>query len=263
MLAFVSVYHRRRAFVEIYLRGRTNQAVHRFGREHNARVAENLRAFAVDAGLAGDRAHPEDRPLAVEVGDRVFQLAYAEDADGDPELIEEGIALVTAYLERYATPAGRIRASASDRVRERRRRRLPAGWPREGLLVGTAGNVSAREGDRVAVTGDRGRARRAARPSDVSVVSLAGERRRGRRCVPTSELDLHLDVYAATGHGRGRAHPRAVLDRGRVRPRRAAGPALPAAPARRARSGSRRTPPSARPSSPPTCARRSPAGRPR
>ena len=44
--------------------------------------------------------------LAVEVGDRVFQLAYAEDADGDRELIEEGIVLVTAYLERYATPAG-------------------------------------------------------------------------------------------------------------------------------------------------------------
>ena len=54
MLAFVSVYHRRRAFVEIYLRGRTNPAVHNFGREHNGRVAENLRAFAIDAGLAGD-----------------------------------------------------------------------------------------------------------------------------------------------------------------------------------------------------------------
>ena len=71
-------------------------------------MAENLRAFAIDAGLAGDRADPRRSPqLAVEVGDRVFQLAYAEDADGDPELIEEGIALVTSYLERYATPEGR------------------------------------------------------------------------------------------------------------------------------------------------------------
>ncbi len=55
MLAFVTVYHRRRAFVEIYLRGRTNAAVHQFGREHNARVAETLHAFAVDAGLAAPR----------------------------------------------------------------------------------------------------------------------------------------------------------------------------------------------------------------
>ena len=39
MEAFVRVYHRRRSFVEIYLRGRTNSAVHRFGRDHNRRIA--------------------------------------------------------------------------------------------------------------------------------------------------------------------------------------------------------------------------------
>jgi AcrR family transcriptional regulator len=106
MLAFVSVYHRRPAFVEIYLRGRTNQAVHRFGREHNQRVAEMLRLYAIDAGLARDELTTTIAQLAVEVGDRVFQLAYAEDADGDRVLVEEGIVLVTSYLERYATPAG-------------------------------------------------------------------------------------------------------------------------------------------------------------
>ena len=106
MMAFVSVYRRRPAFVEIYLRGRTNQAVHRFGREHNLRVAENLRAYAIDAGLAADDLSPKVAQLAVEIGDRVFQLAYAEGVDGDTELVEEGIVLVTAYLERYATPAG-------------------------------------------------------------------------------------------------------------------------------------------------------------
>jgi AcrR family transcriptional regulator len=106
MMSFVEVYHRRRAFVEIYLRGRTNAAVHRFGREHNARVAETLHAFAVDAGLTGPDLTPAMALLAVEVGDRVFQLAFEHDFEGDPVLIEEGIALVTAYLERYATPAG-------------------------------------------------------------------------------------------------------------------------------------------------------------
>jgi len=106
MMAFVGVYHRRRAFVEIYLRGRTNAAVHQFGREHNARVAESLYAFAADAGLAGPELTPAMALLAVEVGDRVFQLAFEHDADGDPVLIEEGITMVTAYLERYATPEG-------------------------------------------------------------------------------------------------------------------------------------------------------------
>ena len=106
MSAFVTVYHRRRAFVEIYLRGRSNPAVNEFGRRHNIQIAETLRAFAVDAGLARPDLSPTIALLAVEVGDRVFQLAFEHDATGDPELIEEGITLVTSYLERSATPVG-------------------------------------------------------------------------------------------------------------------------------------------------------------
>ncbi len=64
----------------------------------------------------------------------------------------------------------------------------------EGLLVGTAGNVSAREGDRVAVTGT-GVVLGACPPDDVTVVDLDGEVVEGR-LVPTSELDLHLALYA-------------------------------------------------------------------
>ena len=106
MRAFVAVYHRRRAFVEIYLRGRSNAAVHQFGREHNRRIAQSLHDYALEAGLARPELTPAMAVLAVEVGDRVFQLAFEHDSDGDPVLIEEGIAMVTAYLERYATPLG-------------------------------------------------------------------------------------------------------------------------------------------------------------
>jgi hypothetical protein len=106
MRAYVAVYRRRPAFVEIYLRGRTNVAVHRFGREHNAQTATMLHELAVDAGLADPALRPDVAVLAVEVGDRLFQLAYEHDAHGDQALVEEGIAMVTAYLERYATPAG-------------------------------------------------------------------------------------------------------------------------------------------------------------
>ena len=106
MESFVRVYHRRRAFVEIYLRGRTNLAVHRFGREHNERIATALREYAVAAGLVGEQLTAERARLAVEVGDRIFQLAFEHHDQGDPDLVEEGIVLVTGYLERYATPAG-------------------------------------------------------------------------------------------------------------------------------------------------------------
>lgn len=71
-------------------------------------------------------------------------------------------------------------------------RRLAA----EGLVVGTAGNVSAREGDRVAVTGT-GVVLGACTADDVTVVSPTGEVLEGA-LVPTSELGLHLGVYAGS-----------------------------------------------------------------
>jgi AcrR family transcriptional regulator len=106
MSAYVEVYRRRPAFVEIYLRGRTNVAVHRFGREHNARTAAMLRDFAVEAGIADPDLKPDVALLAVEVGDRVFQLAYEHDRSGNRKVVEEGMVMVSAYLERYATPEG-------------------------------------------------------------------------------------------------------------------------------------------------------------
>lgn len=62
-----------------------------------------------------------------------------------------------------------------------------------GLLVGTAGNVSARDGDLVAVTGT-GVTLGTCTEADVTVVSRAGEVVAGR-LAPTSELALHLGVY--------------------------------------------------------------------
>ena len=76
-------------------------------------------------------------------------------------------------------------------------RRLAA----EGLLIGTAGNVSARvpDSELVAVTAT-GVVLGECDVDQVSVVDLAGAPVAGD-LVPTSELDLHLAVYAATGTG--------------------------------------------------------------
>jgi L-fuculose-phosphate aldolase len=64
----------------------------------------------------------------------------------------------------------------------------------EGLLIGTSGNVSAREGDVVAVTAS-GVTLAGCRTEDVTVVSPAGDVVEGE-LRPTSELSLHLGVYA-------------------------------------------------------------------
>lgn len=67
-----------------------------------------------------------------------------------------------------------------------------------GLLVGTAGNVSARHGDVVAVTAS-GVVLARCRPQDVVVVSAYGEVLDDTARRPTSELGLHLGVLADTG----------------------------------------------------------------
>jgi len=106
MRAYTSVYARRPDFLEIWVRGRSNAAVNDYGREHNRRTAAELREFAIGAGLTSPDTPLAATELAVEIGDRVFQLAYETNPDGDQFIIDQGIAMVTAYLRTYATEAG-------------------------------------------------------------------------------------------------------------------------------------------------------------
>jgi AcrR family transcriptional regulator len=103
MRAFVTIYHQRPAFVVIWWRGRSNRAVYDFCRTYNERVAADLFAFAQEAGLLKAGTVLRVVELAVEAGDRIFQLAFEHDLRGDEMVIDEGIELVTGYLERHAT----------------------------------------------------------------------------------------------------------------------------------------------------------------
>ena len=111
MRAFVKVYHRRPAFMQIWMRGRTNTAVYDYGRHHNKRIAENLLAYAADLGLVDQGSYSDAEllamgELAVELGDRAFQLAFERDPRGDGFLIDEAIDLVTGYLRKVTADPG-------------------------------------------------------------------------------------------------------------------------------------------------------------
>jgi L-fuculose-phosphate aldolase len=67
------------------------------------------------------------------------------------------------------------------------------GLAADGLVHGTAGNLSRRDGERIAVT-PTGAQLASLEPSDVVVVDPAGEVIEGA-LAPTSELDLHLALY--------------------------------------------------------------------
>jgi L-fuculose-phosphate aldolase len=75
-------------------------------------------------------------------------------------------------------------------------RRLAA----ERLVLGTAGNVSARSGDRVAIT-PTGAVLAELEPEQVSVVDLGSGELVDGALEPTSEIDLHLGVYRRYGAG--------------------------------------------------------------
>lgn len=85
---------------------------------------------------------------------------------------------------------GRERAAVADACR-----RLGA----EGLLIGTAGNVSVRAGERVAITAT-GAVLAELTADQVTVVDLDGRIVAGA-LEPTSELELHLGVYRRHGTG--------------------------------------------------------------
>ncbi|MGC5627864.1 class II aldolase/adducin family protein [Georgenia sp. Z1344] len=70
---------------------------------------------------------------------------------------------------------------------------------RQGLVVGTAGNVSVRVGDQVAIS-PSGMAYEDVEPGDVGIHDLTGAPI-DARWAPSSELPLHLAVYAATDAG--------------------------------------------------------------
>jgi L-fuculose-phosphate aldolase len=74
-------------------------------------------------------------------------------------------------------------------------RRLAA----SGLVRGTSGNVSARDGERVAIT-PTGAVLGELDADQVAVVDLAGAQQDGP-LAPTSELELHLSVYSRFGSG--------------------------------------------------------------
>jgi L-fuculose-phosphate aldolase len=69
---------------------------------------------------------------------------------------------------------------------------------RSGLVVGTAGNVSVRVGDHVVIS-PSGVDYEAMSAEDVGVHGLGGEPV-DARLKPSSELPLHLAIYAATAH---------------------------------------------------------------
>ncbi len=78
----------------------TVQEVHR----HTGRVAAEMREFALQRGLVPDSVTVADIRLMAEAIDRIHEYAFREDRNGDPDILDSGLALAQAYYERLGAP---------------------------------------------------------------------------------------------------------------------------------------------------------------
>lgn len=104
--AFAEAYRERPAFITIWLRGRTNRTIRDYCREHNQRIAKDLFGIAQGSGLLTEEASALVVEVAIEVSDRLFEMAFAADLEGDAAVLAEAETAVVGYLERYATDLG-------------------------------------------------------------------------------------------------------------------------------------------------------------
>jgi AcrR family transcriptional regulator len=104
--SMVTVYRRRPSLVMIFVRGRTIPAVRDFCRRRNRQVARDLFESARQAGMVREPSNVLWAEVAMEIIDRLFQIAFESSLEGDPEIVEEAIVAVTSYLETHATTAG-------------------------------------------------------------------------------------------------------------------------------------------------------------
>jgi len=102
--AYIKVLNRRPAFVEIYLRGRTNAAVMDYVREHIVAQAAALQELGLAFNLLKPDIPPAALRLAIEIGDRVLQVAYESDQSGDAQILTDGVEVITSYLNRFTVP---------------------------------------------------------------------------------------------------------------------------------------------------------------
>ncbi|AJE86403.1 aldolase [Streptomyces albus] len=127
-------------------------------------------------------------------------------SDPEPRAASGAEAQAAPDTQAPAVPAGGVPAASAARLPAAGRPALDAAWAAlvatarrtvaEGLVVGTSGNVSVRLGDTVLVT-PTGVPYDRLTPADLLAVDLRGRTVHGR-LKPTSELPLHLAVYAAT-----------------------------------------------------------------
>ncbi len=117
--AYRADYRERPSYVVLWFQGRLSADVAAFIRERDDLLADAFHRFAVEARLLRADTDPVVVRLCFEIADRSLEVAYRRDLEGDDRVVDEGIEMIVAHLERHATQAGLSGISAAE---------LPSRW---------------------------------------------------------------------------------------------------------------------------------------
>jgi AcrR family transcriptional regulator len=112
--AYVAGYKAHPSYVVLWFQGRVSHEIDAFVRERTVRLAANFREFTIAAGLIAPDTSPLVFELAGEMIDAFLNVAYRRSRHGDRRIVAEGIAMLSDYMERHATPAGRTGIPAAE-----------------------------------------------------------------------------------------------------------------------------------------------------
>ena len=104
--AYRAAYLERPSYVVLWFQGRLSAGIAAYIREHDERLADEFHRFATTAGMLRPDADPLVLRLCFEISDRFLEAAYRHDLGGDDRIVKEGVEMIVAHLERYATSAG-------------------------------------------------------------------------------------------------------------------------------------------------------------
>ena len=95
---YVAYFRANRNAARLWLDGRVSPTVRAEVLRYNRGTAQRLHGVAVAAGLAAPQTDLLVFVMAVELGDRILDLAFRERRDPDPDVIRQGRIALTAYL---------------------------------------------------------------------------------------------------------------------------------------------------------------------
>ena len=104
--AYRAAYRERPSWVVLWFQGRLSADIAGYIRERDDLLADEFHRFATRAGLLQADVDPLVLRLCFELADRFLEVAYRHDLGGEDRVVEEGVEMIVAHLERHATPVG-------------------------------------------------------------------------------------------------------------------------------------------------------------